>query len=40
VGADMQYITYKTGARSTGELYGKDYAVDVSKIAKWLYRQG
>jgi len=40
VGADMQYITYKTGARSTGELYAKDYAVDVSKIAKWLYRQG
>ena len=23
-----------------GELYGKDYAVDVSKIAKWRYRQG
>jgi hypothetical protein len=38
VGADMRYITYKTGARSTDELYRKDYAVDVSKIAQWLYR--
>ena len=40
VGADMQYISYKTGARSTDELYRKDYAVDVSKIAKWLSHQG
>jgi len=39
VGADMQYITYKTDARSTGELYRKDYAVDVSKIAKWLCKE-
>lgn len=40
VGADMQYISYKTGARSTDELYGKDYAVDVSKIEKRLRGQG
>ena len=40
VGADMQYISYKTGARSTDELYGRDYSVDVSKIEYWLQRQG
>jgi capsular polysaccharide biosynthesis protein len=39
VGADMQYMTYKTGARSTVELYEKDYAVDVSEIAKWLHHE-
>ena len=40
VGVDMQYISYKTGARSTGALYLKDYAVDVNKIEQWLRRQG
>jgi len=36
VGADLRYILYKTGARSTGELYGKDYTLDVSMIVMWL----
>ena len=36
VGVDLRYVTYKTGAESTGELYCKNYTIDVSKIAMWL----
>ena len=40
VGVDMQFISYKTGARSTNALYRENYELDVSKIEEWLRRQG
>ena len=36
VGADLRYVTYKTEAKSTGELYTSDYHVDPQVVEKGL----
>ena len=36
VGADLRYVTYPTGARSTRELYSMDYRVDAGAIQREL----
>ena len=36
VGADLRYVTYPTGAKSTQELYSKDYRVDAKAVASGL----
>lgn len=36
VDVDLRYVTYKAGGRSTGELYGKEYTVDVALIEQCL----
>lgn len=36
VGVDLRYLTYKAGVHSTGELYCKDYYIDLSMIKKGL----
>ena len=34
VGADMRYVTYRTGAKETGQLYLMDYRVDPAALAR------
>lgn len=36
VGADLRYLTYKTGAKSTRELYSTDYHLDKEKFQRAL----
>ena len=36
VGADMRYVTFKTDAKSTRELYTKNYYLEAKKIRKTL----
>lgn len=36
IGADLRYVTYYTGAKSSGELYSLDYNVDIRAISKEL----
>lgn len=36
VGVDLRFLTYKAGVRSTGELYCKDYNIDLKMIEKGL----
>lgn len=37
VGVDLRYLTYKAGVHSTGELYYKDYYIDIKLIEKGLF---
>ena len=36
VGVDLQYVAYKAGVYSTGELYYQDYHIELSMIEKGL----
>jgi hypothetical protein len=36
VGADMRYVTFKTDAKSVGELYGRNYSLDAKKLRQGL----
>jgi capsular polysaccharide biosynthesis protein len=36
VGVDLRYLAYKAGTRSTGELYCKDYRIDLNMIKRGL----
>lgn len=36
VGVDMEFLTYKTGARTSRELYYRGYHVDAAKVREWI----
>jgi capsular polysaccharide biosynthesis protein len=36
IGADLRYFTYKAGVHSAGELYSKEYFVDLSMVERGL----
>lgn len=40
VGAQLHYLTYRTGARTTAELYQSSYSVDVTEIERFLKEPG
>jgi capsular polysaccharide biosynthesis protein len=40
VGVDLRYLTYKASVHSTGELYYKDYYIDIGMIEKGLSALG
>lgn len=36
IGVDLRYFTHKAGIHSAGELYSKDYFVDLSMVERGL----
>lgn len=38
VGVDLEFICYRTGARTSLELYYRDYTLDCSAVRAWLQR--